>query len=540
MQEEMKERIYNLKSRLSHFHDKDFREGQLEALMWALKSNRKISVMCAPTGFGKSLVGVLAGMFHERFAYLCSSKQLQIQIETDFPEVEVMWGRNNFTCNRYPFLTAADCPHRSVNLQTCDEDTREDIKMCKAYCDYEMKKRRVLASKYQVLNYPYFLTEGNFIGRFSGYEFVVCDEADTVENALSSFIVLSISASVLRRLRLPKPKRKTATAKDSMEVWKEWAIKVNIIIKERVERIKVKLEYHKPEDQEFQYLQRELETLSTLLFKTEVFISYMDETWLFDEITDMNKKVKRWEFKPTWLSPEMTEQYFLRHSKRFLMFSATFPPMKVFAKMLGLHVGDIDYMETGGAFPVENRQVLLNPVGDLSFKTFDEDLPYVIDAIRDILSQHPDEKGVIHTVSYRLNNEVMKIGDSRLVTHSSDDKMEVLDSFLASNSNTVFVSPSSTRGLDLPHDKCRFQIICKAPFQSLKDKLVNSRVFGSQIGNYWYSSDMSQEIVQAVGRGVRSKDDYCVTYILDKQATGRIVSQRTLFPKYWIDACDIY
>lgn len=534
----MKERIYDLKSKLSHFHDKDFREGQLEALIWALESQRKISVMCAPTGFGKSLVGILAGMYHGKFAYLCSSKQLQTQIELDFPEVEVMWGRNNFTCNKYSFLTAAECPFKA--LTSADPELKEEIKRCKNRCDYEIQKFKVLSSDAQVLNYSYFLTEGNFVGKFSDYEFIVCDEADTIENSLSNFIVLNISSYILKRLKIQKPRRKTSTAKDSMEIWKNWAVKTHKIVKDRMSRVEYNLTYHKPEDEKFRVLQRELETLNGLLFKTDVFVKYMDDTWLFDEVLDANKKIKRWEFKPTWLSPELTEQYFLRHSEKFLMVSATFPPMQVFAKMLGLMAGDINYMETGGAFPKENRTVYLNPVGDLSYKTFDRDIDNVTEAVQEILDRHPNEKGVVHTVSYRLNQVIMNIGNERLITHNADNKMEILKQFFESKKPLVFVSPSSTRGLDLPGDLCRFQIICKAPFQSLKDKLVNSRVFGSQIGNYWYSSDMSQEIVQAVGRGVRSKSDYCTTYILDKQATGRITSQKRLFPKYWIDACDIY
>jgi Rad3-related DNA helicase len=94
--------------------------------------------------------------------------------------------------------------------------------------------------------------------------------------------------------------------------------------------------------------------------------------------------------------------------------------------------------------------------------------------------------------------------------------------------------------VDLPDDQCRFIIVAKAPFQSLGDKLVKSRVYSSGgFGQFWYRADCAQGIVQASGRGVRHKDDYCATYILDKQAERLIVDNQGLFPRYWMEAVDI-
>jgi Rad3-related DNA helicase len=130
----------------------------------------------------------------------------------------------------------------------------------------------------------------------------------------------------------------------------------------------------------------------------------------------------------------------------------------------------------------------------------------------------------------------MGLNNPRLVTHNSYNKDDVLKQFIESK-DKVFVSPSSTRGVDLPDDLCRFNIIPKAPFQSLRDKLVKSRVYGSGgFGKFWYRAICAQDIVQASGRGVRHKNDHCTTYILDKQAEKLIVDNQGLFPRYWMDA----
>ena len=244
-----------------------------------------------------------------------------------------------------------------------------------------------------------------------------------------------------------------------------------------------------------------------------------------------------WSFQPTWLSPELSEKYLFRHGEKFVFMSATFPPKPVLAEMLGLSTGDIEYLELPSNFPVENRPVLLNPVADVSYQAFNDGLPRILKEIERILETHIQEKGVIHTVSWKLTEAVMRLGNPRLISHMGAIKDDQLARFMESK-NGVFVSPSSTRGVDLPDDLCRFVIVAKAPYQNLKDKLVSSRVHGSGMGAFWYKAICAQDLVQASGRGVRHKDDYCVTYLLDKQIENLVVNHQNLFPRYWMDAVD--
>lgn len=220
-----------------------------------------------------------------------------------------------------------------------------------------------------------------------------------------------------------------------------------------------------------------------------------------------------------------------------MFMSATFPPKTVLAQMVGLNPGDIDYLELPSTFPASNRPVLLQPVANMSHKSYEEELPKLLKHIQKILDKHPRERGVIHTVSWKLNEAIRKMGDPRFIFHNSFDKDLALERFSRST-NGVFVSPSSTRGVDLPDDLCRFVIIAKAPFQSLGDKLVASRVYGGGLGAFWYRAICAQDLLQASGRGVRHKDDYCVTYLLDKQTERLVVDNQNLFPRYWMEAVD--
>ena len=99
----------------------------------------------------------------------------------------------------------------------------------------------------------------------------------------------------------------------------------------------------------------------------------------------------------------------------------------------------------------------------------------MLNEINRLVDKHKGEKGVIHTVSYKLSQAVMNMGNDRFITHNSRDREIALNRFNRSRDG-ILVSPSSTRGIDLPDDHCRFIIVAKAPFQSLGDKLVSSRL----------------------------------------------------------------
>jgi len=63
-----------------------FRTEQQEALRFITDSPKKVAVVVAPTGSGKSLIGMVSAGGHQRSSYLCSSKNLQHQLTHDFPE----------------------------------------------------------------------------------------------------------------------------------------------------------------------------------------------------------------------------------------------------------------------------------------------------------------------------------------------------------------------------------------------------------------------------------------------------------------------
>jgi len=525
--------VLSARDSYSKFAGSPFRLGQREAVEFAAESPSKVVVICAPTGSGKSVLGMTAGATKSKFLYLCSSKQLQNQIIKDFPEAESMKGRANYPCLAIPGFNASQCIH--------SQRTPCDLK--KEGCPYEEQKTRVLNHDKQILNYVYFLTEANYVGKFSGYPIVIADEADVIEGTLSGLVGLSFSVQQMYRLGIPAPQYSSFNAAGSDRAWHAWCQTASSIVRSHMRSMEKKMDGVARGSDDHLRLLKDLQHLNDLVEKIKRFEESFDDTWIVDK-RKKDGRVVTWSMKPVWLNGDLVEKYFWRHGQKFVLMSATFPHKDVMAELLGLQSSDIDMREIPSTFSAGNRPVYLSYACDMRSERglgiSRDEIKKLLDQIVEIMAKHKGEKGIIHTVNWVLNDAVMSIGDPRLITHDPLNKMSQLKDHLGSPNGSVFVSPSSTRGLDLPDDECRFSIIAKCPYKNLGDKLVSARVYGSRhIGQYWYRSICAQDLVQAVGRGVRHDKDWCVNYVLDKQACNLITDYPALFPQYFKDAVDV-
>lgn len=472
---------------------------------------------------GKSLMGMALGELYPKFAYLCSSKSLQDQLSREFSgEVQILKGRSNYPCSWSTGLNAAQC----INSQNtpCPEQSK---------CAYKLQKRKVDQSRRQILNYPYVLSEFNYVHSMNSgepYPIMIADEADVLENLLTGFISLSISSHNISKYGLDAPPFKTFSQTNA-NAWIDWSLGLN-------RKLRAKLDYvmdqvancsgMQPYEQI--ELQKEQKEIEGLLIKLNIFSRNVDKTW----IANMYDRYS--EFKPLWLKEDLARQFYWRHARKHVLMSATWPSKEIISRSLGIPLGDIDMIEVPSIFPVGANPVNLCNIGDMSYKTINQALPRIISAITRILSHHANHKGVIHTGNYKVAEAIMSTRNSRLITHNSFNKQEQIERFMSSTKPLVFVSPSSTRGMDLPDDLCRFTITAKAPFQSLTDRYISGRMHSKPIGQQWYISSCAQEIEQGVGRGMRSQSDWCENYILDIAACRMITSNPQLFGQYFLDS----
>ena len=481
---------------------------------------------------GKSIVGMVSGYMTGTTSYLVHSRMLQTQLGNDFTEAPVLWGRGNYECLK--------SRNEIGDVINCDACTHSKGRPCrvKRECLYEVAKNRAAKSRLRILNYDYFITEANYVGKFANNDLVVVDEADSLEDTLVGHIQIEMSNKMIDKLKLPKPEFKTAGAKDGVESWKRWAK----MAQEQVNKMRVGLsnviENMGEIRAEWQVaVIKQEQRARSMANKLGVFLRHVDEGWIYEERTHTAYGSSGVVFRPVWLTTAIADEFIWRHGTRFVLMSATFHRPQILAKLLGIPLEDMEFHEFPSPFPVEHREIALNPVANLTYKTMDEEVPKLIKGIKEVLAKHPNEKGLIHCVSYGLANKIMEIGDPRLVTHNGGDKIDTIDMFKSSPDPLVLVSPSSERGLSLDDDYCRFIIWAKAPFLNLKDKLVQSRLYaGGKVGQQWYASHMLLTVVQGCGRGTRSKTDRCLSYILDKQIANGFTKNGRMLPGWFREA----
>ena len=528
----MADNIIHAKNTFSNFRNLNMYDYQYDTVKKVLKSDAKYIFINAPTGSGKSLIGACLCETYDRTAYLVHSKSLQQQLQSDFPEFKILMGRSNY-----------ECIESNGNPLNCAQCKFSDQTKCpsKHGCIYKIEKNKAVHAHLRGLNYAYMFAEANNVGYFSNQDSIICDEADTLEPELLSSIRLTISERMMDKYELPPIPCQTTGSKDAKVEWAgvdKWIIWAEaamdkLLIHERIlsNKIESAEESHQEVDE---YILKRQKQLQNTINRLKLFLKHVDHKWLLD--TNDGKFGKTHEFTPTWLTPELSEGFFFRYGEKFIMMSATLMNHRAMCHVLGIDIDESEYISIPSTFPIKYRPIYTDAVGDLSAKTYDRDIPLIIEEIKRLMAKHPNEKGLIHTFNYKISKRIMdEIWADRLITHDGSNKIEQIKLFNKSDKPLVMVSPSMDRGVSLNDDLCRFIIQAKCPFKYLGNKQTQARMYSGSMGKLWYKSDAIQTLEQAAGRGMRWAGDSCAVYIIDKAAERLIFDNLGLFSEYFVD-----
>lgn len=193
-------------------------------------------------------------------------------------------------------------------------------------------------------------------------------------------------------------------------------------------------------------------------------------------------------------------------------------------------------------FSATSRPIYLYPIADVTNKNKEEAWPRLAEGVREICQRNPINRVLIHTVSYELTNYLasnlsyVSSLKSRLVYYTrASERQRSLDLYLLTP-DAIFLAPSLDRGIDLPDDDCRAIVVCKVPYPNLADKQISARLHSFN-GDLWYRVQTVRTLVQMTGRGMRHRDDYCESYILDKQFVSNVWKRsQGLLPQWWKEA----
>jgi Rad3-related DNA helicase len=503
---------------------KEWRDDQYTALKTITQSDKPFFLADLPTGLGKSLIGVgTQRILKQRLIYLTGTKQLQDQVEHDFGDIVVtLKGRANYPCrireDVFPEITAEDC--RAGKPRECEYYSE---------CEYYQQKERARQADIVVLNNAYFLNEVNgFQSAFDGAGILVVDEVDSLDNALMNYIEFKITSRQLEHYHLLLPDDPQVK-----ESWLKWIPGAINHLEQQVSDSESRLHqcgfqnWGKTEIQE----NKKKKAMQKLIDKLSFIASEADQNWIF-YYEENKEKGYEFNFRPINVA-KYAHRYLWDHAEYKVGMSGTIFSAEITCRELGIE--DCDYLSLESPFLVENRPIYYKPVVNLSKKTMSNQLPLLQKAIDQDLLKYPDQKVLIHTVSYQLRNYLRDTltCQERLMTHESDDREEALESFKSSRSPLVMLSPSFDRGVDLPEaDNCGAVMVCKMPYLYLGDPQVKAKV-DLPGGWAWYALKACQTLVQMTGRSVRSPRQRCDTIIYDAQFSRLRSRMQEILPVWW-------
>ena len=227
--------------------------------------------------------------------------------------------------------------------------------------------------------------------------------------------------------------------------------------------------------------------------------------------------------------------YLLSTAEHNVLMSATVGMKEAFDDNIGVKFSDDkeSFMERiPSTFDFTNSPVIVNNRYKMSYGLKNESFPFIKQMIYTIVRQFKDYRGMIQTGSYVNAQEIFNdapkdIKDRFQLYNSSKDKNWSIEMHKAFD-NSVILGPTLTEGVDLPGDLLRFIVIAKIPYPNLADKLVTAKM---KLFPKWYDSETANNIIQGIGRGNRSKDDWCVTYIIDGCFQNLYYKTISQFPK---------
>ncbi len=515
------------------------REGQLEIIAdieEAISKGYRYIILEAGTGTGKSAVATTLARMYESAYILTMTKQLQKQYadEFDFPLVK---GRSNFNCLKEGLESTCDmgacktalksskffCPYGISKNPTLTGDIAfqdsfggDIFFQTDDHCYYWQQKANSINSPITLMNYDYAILELNYVKHFSKRSLLILDEAHNIEDKLMKTMEINLYNRQLEKDIKKVISQETLRNQDVGQ----WIMEIDAI-QGHYSDIDVKELPSNKADRIGSTIRR-LKSLKTNLENEP-------GNWVID--ADENGV----SFKPLRVH-QYAEDYLFKHGDVVIFLSATILSHKLFSKWLGLNPRDVYHIKVDSPFSVEKRPIELNLAGKMSKGRVKQSAPKSIEILQKILARHEGDKGLIHTHSYNCQNYITShLYNSRLISHNSTNRERVLSYFEKDDNPLVLVSPSMSEGVDLPYDKCRFQVIYKIPFPYLGDMQINKRMKKDQ---RWYAYKTAMTLMQAYGRGMRAEDDSCVTYILDSDIKMILKSPlyRSLIPEFFKEA----
>lgn len=525
-----------------------FRQNQeetIDKLIDFMEDDSKRYFLCeAPTGSGKSLIALTLSRYlkseKKQSCFITSSKNILLdQYAKDYDKfISIIKGKSNYPCLSLPKTTYEDAPCQSQNKFKCQYNSE---------CPYKCALKQALTDPIVFTNLYFLLLEMEYARRFEKRDLLIIDEAHSIESILIDYRTVSYTETCIKRINEILDRIKTSTFSTYRLVKSSYKGNYETISADELKNIdtdnlnevdnllrkiynfldilfgvmrgmddeldvdklsKKELEEYKQYIKDYNYIRN----LNTKI--DNYFDNKKESEWIcVPYFAKKTKKHTGFELKPIDATG-LAQSVLHKIANKVIFMSATIGDKEMFCKSIGIDSSNTDYLSLKSDFPKENRPIYCSYVGNYNIQTKDEYLKNSISYIDKIIESHPNMKGIIHTSNYQDADYIYqhsKYG-KRILVHTSKDRNLIINQFLKSN-DKILCSPSCYEGLDLKDDLARFQIIFKIPWGNLGDRLIKKRMSKNKD---WYINTTAIQFCQAVGRAIRSKNDWANTFILDQ------------------------
>ncbi len=551
----------------------EWRRGQKEAIEGIVEAyfdpNFDTVILDAPVGSGKSVIAMCSAWIltqEGKKGYLLTSDiALQDQYENDFRRFNLSWGSikgvDNYICNdNLDRNSMGTC--RIKNLNPYNMDCFDD-------CPYYSSRKRASVSNASLLNYAYWLVHMNYVNMimsedkqlFKPRDFTICDEGhkilDIVQNnysprvddktiekikKLTDFFSVYKVRNLYSEYVQIKESIQLLWAEEDQDKLLNLLEKIHEGIKSYIgpiERLKDRIKEDYPKDHPPKEWREALWLSSWLTDMEYKFADYVD----IIQKTSARNLVKNPQGEDVMVFNCLKEsylmhKYFHRWTGFRVFMSATFADPTDY--LLSISLRGAKYIKVESSFDFSKSPIYFYNKRKMSYNHIKDNLPWLYEQINDILDNHKEESGIIHSASYDLSmkifNGLSRKNQGRVLKYNgTEEKRNVLET-LKTNKGMVLMGPSLLEGLDLKDEWSRFQIFAKVPYLSLGDRFVKAKL---EINPAWYRWKAAVSLLQGTGRSVRSETDWAVTYILDGSLGDLIHSNRKMFPKEFLNRIQV-
>lgn len=526
---------------LAGHHPRNTQIKLINKINFAIGEGYKNIILEAGTGIGKSAIATTLANMYEDSYILTMTKQLQEQYLDDFGDMLVeIKGKGNYKCNYKG--TCDFCIKSEYNIAKCSD------------CDYLIAFRKAKKSKNVITNYDFMYRVGVDNQMLDPRQLLILDEAHNLERKM-----LMLSSHELNREyistkfgidifeELMKGEKSYYHIKNNSVYWIEVCKKLMKACGENIEKIggtgkdvQVTLDefesnpskYSNVDYVEKQILESDLKEFNSIRLGLESGDLIIDVPEL--KLIKDNKMDIFAEFKPYSVSD--ATQNLLSFGETRIFLTGTLGDMKKFCKWNNINPDNTYYIYEKSPFEVSNRPIYIDFVGNMSGSR--RNVPNwknkrAILKIKELIDRYPNQKGVIHTSSNEQAFWIMdNLKEYKLLFVGGESRNEVLKEFNERNDGVILIGASIKDGVDLKGDLCRFQIIFKVPYPQLNEQVK----FRKSLDPSWYYYQAVMAIMQAYGRGIRDKEDYCDMYIIDSNFKRLFDFNYNFFNEYFIEA----